>query len=228
MATPTPTAHPTAAFSNRGCPLPATPPPTQATPATGYGIFAHELGVRLRTMTSFTTPQSIHTAITKRWNAMSIQDRQHYNAKAATLQHLSSTSVPSLAVLFNPHRDPLPSTPKPSPCGPARSSQSTHVHGSPNVVGQHVAPRNGWRAAGRPASTPTPRHGAAATAAAAAATFHSPSPSRGFAPVSATRLNSVRGPRGHPKIKTEAVPRAAAPAGARRVAVEVIDLTGED
>jgi len=225
VVTPAPTVQATtAALSNRAPPLPATPPSTQPRAATGYSIFAHELGVRLSMMKSFTTPQSIQNAISKRWEAMSLQDRQQYDAKAASLQRSSSTSAPSLAVPFDPHRDPLPSTPKPSPSWAAGSSQPAQPQGSPNVARQHVAPTNRRVSAITPASTTRSRHGSAA----AAATFQSLSSSRVLGAVSASRLNSVRGPRGHAKIKTEAVPRLAASQRARRRPVEVIDLTGDD
>jgi hypothetical protein len=215
--TPTPShstmdnAYPPTPARGEGCPekrlsTPAVTPSTQSSADPGYRLFADELGARLSTMSSFATPESIQIAIAKRWRNSSPEVRQHYAAKAANLRH----SV-------NSNR--LPSTPKPSPHGASPPARLPRIQESPNLPARRDVPGNRSVGSRRPTLTPTPRVGAGASP------WSSPS-SRAFAPVSSSGLNSVR-PQGQPKIKTEVVPRTTS-RSARREAVEVIDLTGDD
>ncbi|AEO65522.1 2425d811-1555-494e-9832-4d54b4043094 [Thermothielavioides terrestris] len=189
---------------------PAASSPSETSP--GYQLFAAELGQRLRKLQSFTTPESVQASIRKRWQALSAQDRQYYDAKAARMR--------SSAVPFDPRQDRLPLSPKASPNPPLPLTQPA-ARSTPRDGGHAVPDSSRWRQPRPPASTPRPRPTPYAAAAAA-----KPPPSRALAPVSSSRLNSAASRGVQPRIKAEKPPHGTSSRGAKGKAVGVIDLTG--
>lgn len=207
------------------------PPATLSTarPGTGYHFFASDLRKRLRDTTSF-GPESIHSAVERRWKAMSKNERARYDAMAYENRFGPRTPASTASIPFNLHKDRLPSTPKPSPQQISLLSSSPVRNGSPNLGSGRVKPKCTWRGARPFAATPTPQASHAAVAL--------PSSPPVLGQVSSSRLNAAPQPRGfpkikaerHPRIKTEAPPQApqAPQRGAKRKVVEFIDLTSDD
>lgn len=209
---------------NRGSLLtPATVSTSHLPAAAGYDLFADKLGARLRTLSSFKTPESIKMAIDKRWEVMDAEERQPWTVKAAkTLPQADGTEAPP-GVPFNPHRDRVPSTPKPSPHGGSTPSHLTTSREPRNPASGRAARNSALSGRGQPISTPVARVTAApATPATQPAASSSPTLAR----VSLSRLNSIVESR-RQKIKTEGPPQAT-PCVAKRKVMEYIDLTEDD
>jgi hypothetical protein len=214
--------HPS--YKNWGAPsTPAMIPASHLSTAAGYNLFSDRLGVRLRTLSSFKTPESIEAAVSKRWELMGAEEQQHYIVKAVKMLPPAGGAEASARVPFNPHRDRAPSTPKPPPCGASTPPQSVTFHEPRKSAGGGAAGSNALPGTKQPVSTPAPR---VAAATATRATLPTASSSPFLAPVSLSRLNSIL-ERRRQNIKTEgssqAIPRAA-----KRKVMEYIDLTEED
>lgn len=211
---------------------PTTVPSTRPGTSAGYSLFASELGALLSKLSSFTTPESIHSAIVNRWAALSDRERRRCDARAVKRQQVSSAPASSTSVPFSLQQSQLPSTPQPTPQQGPFPPSSSALSGPANPRSGKTTPKCKWRGSRSSFSTPTPQPSVGVTS----------SPlSRAFGPVSSSRLNSMPQPQSQPKVKTELLPqttpwgqpkiksepqsRAALRVALRKV-VEVIDLTG--
>jgi hypothetical protein len=195
---------------------PADSPRTLPLSVVAYNLFVDEFGARLRKLGDF-TPQSIQDAISKEWVDMRPSAREFYVERAQSMRDSAGSTVPSPSIPFNPHKDRLPSTPKPSPHSGSFPSEPSRSQGSPNPAGGRAKSGCTWRGPRTPVSTATPR-------AAPATVLPSSAASRAFGTVSSSRLNSMPTPRGEPRTKREPTPRW----GDKKKVMEVIDLTGDD